>query len=48
MAVVVEPFEKEWYDFATGLLSILGGVFAMARFSTEAATRMTGSWADSL
>jgi len=36
MAVVVDRVEKKWYDFVTGLLAVLGGVFAVARFGNVA------------
>lgn len=41
MAVVVDRVEQRWYDFATNLLAVLGGTFAMARFGSDIVARLT-------
>lgn len=42
MAVVVEKQSRKWYDFVTGLLAVLGGVFAVARLGSGALSRFLG------
>jgi len=39
--VVARGDGKSWYDFLTGLLALLGGTFAVARFGNDLISRLT-------